>query len=194
MSVSPRLTKRFVILAALYILQAVKIFLTFLLLLSFTSVAIGQKALKDSSDEKEPIVGEFGGAASWDPGSGKSSFGYSIAAEFTPIENWLELELGVSPTYGAHSKEWDADLLFKKPWTFSSKVEFMLGVGVTKTYANDYGVTTNSTGGEIALDFMFWPTLKHQFGWYLEPAYEYGFSGRHEQSVGMSAGLLVAIP
>jgi hypothetical protein len=88
----------------------------------------------------------------------------------------------------------DADLLFKKPWTFSSKVEFMFGVGVTRTHASDYGVITNSTGGEIALDFMFWPFAKHQFGWYLEPAYERDFGQAHERSFGMSAGLLISIP
>jgi hypothetical protein len=173
----------------------VKFFLTFILLLCFTDVVIGQKALHDSTGEKEPIaVAELGGAASWNPGNGKLSFGYSIAAEVTPIENWLELELGVSPIYGTHSREWDADLLFKKPWTFSSKVEFMFGVGVTRTHASDHGVTTNSMGGEIALDLMFWPSLKHHFGWYLEPAYEYDFGQAHERSVGMSAGLLIAIP
>ena len=25
---------------------------------------------------------------------------------------------------------------------------------------------------------MFWPTGKHRFGWFLEPAYEYSFAGR----------------
>ncbi|HWZ16457.1 MAG TPA: hypothetical protein VNW95_14555 [Mucilaginibacter sp.] len=173
MPASARLLKRFCNIAGMIHFYSVKFFLTFILLLCFTDVAIGQKALKDSIGEKEPIaVVELGGAASWNRGNGKLSFGYSIAAEVTPIENWLELELGVSPTYGAHSREWDADLLFKKPWTFSSKVEFMFGAGVTRTHAVDHGVTTNSMGGEIALDFMFWPSLKHQFGWYLEPAYE----------------------
>ena len=141
-------------------------------MLCFTDVVVAQNSLSDSTKEKEPIaVAEFGGAASWNPGNGKLSFGYSISAEVTPIENWLELELGVSPIYGAHSRELDVDLLFKKPWTFSSKVEFMFGVGVTRTHMSDYNMTTNSMGGEVALDFMFWPSLKHQFGWYLEPAY-----------------------
>ena len=47
----------------------------------------------------------------------------------TPIENWLELEFGVTPTFSHHSTEWDTDVLFKKPWTLSKKVEFMFGVG-----------------------------------------------------------------
>jgi hypothetical protein len=189
------LIKRFCNIGGFINFYRVKFFLTFILLLCLTDVAIGQKALKDSTGEKDPVaVAEFGGAASWNPGSGKLGFGYSISAEVTPIENWLELELGVSPTYGPHSRELDADLVFKKPWTLSSKVEFMFGVGITRTHASDYGVTTNSTGGEIALDFMFWPSPKHQFGWYLEPAYEYDFGQAHERSVDMSAGLLIAIP
>ena len=88
----------------------------------------------------------------------------------------------------------DIDLLFKKPWTLSQKVEFMFGVGLVWTHASDYKVTTNSVGGEIALDFMFWPSAKYRFGWYLEPEYEYNFNKEHEQSVGISGGLLVSIP
>ena len=40
---------------------------------------------------------------------------------------------------------------------------------------------------------MFWPTGKHQFGWFLEPAYDYSFPGGHQQSIGMSAVLLIGI-
>jgi hypothetical protein len=41
---------------------------------------------------------------------------------------------------------------------------------------------------------MFWPKSKHRFGWYLEPAYDYSFAIGHQQSVGMSGGLLIGIP
>jgi hypothetical protein len=172
-----------------------KPFLTIILLLSSAISAIGQKALNDSADKWEPLaVAELGGAASFDLRGDRSSFGYSAAVEVTPVEDWLELELGVTPTFGTHLRERDIDLLFKKPWTFSPKVEFMFGVGLAYTHTNDNNVTTNSLSGEIALDFMFWPSAKHRFGWYLEPAYEYGLGQAHERSVGMSAGLLVAIP
>jgi hypothetical protein len=40
---------------------------------------------------------------------------------------------------------------------------------------------------------MFWPNGRHRFGWYLEPAYDYSFMGGHQQSVGISAGLLIGI-
>lgn len=167
-----------------------KHFLTAILLLPFTT-AIAQSALKDSVSEKEPIaIAEFGGAVSRDLKGGGSGFGYDLAVECTPIEHWLELELGFSPTFGAHSKEWDIDLLFKKPWTFSPSVEFMLGAGPVWTHADG----TNALGGEIAMDFMFWPFAKHRFGWYLEPEYQYNFDRGHDQSVGISGGLLVAIP
>lgn len=167
--------------------------LCFLFLVSIHAVA--QKTSGDSASFKEGIaVGEIGGASSTDITSGKSSFGYSLSVEATPIEGWLEVELGVSPTYAAHYKETDIDFLLKKPWTFSPKLEFMLGVGPEWAHSTEYGITTNSWSGEIALDFMYWPFREHQFGFYAEPAYAYGFNSAHEQSVGMSAGLLVNIP
>jgi hypothetical protein len=172
-----------------------KLFLTIISFPLFFINAIGQKVLYDTGGEKEPFaVAEFGGATGWNLRDGGLSFGPAAAIEITPIENWLELELGVMSSFGTHLKEWDIDFLFKKPWTLSSKSEFMFGVGLVWTHVSDYSVTTNSIGSEIALDFMFWPSAKHRFGWFLEPEYEYGFGQGHEQSVGISGGLLVGIP
>jgi hypothetical protein len=70
----------------------------------------------------------------------------------------------------------------------------MLGVGPEWVRSTKYNITANSVGGEAVLDFMFWPSVKHRFGWYLEPGYEYNFGRRHEQSIGVSSGLLIAIP
>jgi len=133
---------------------------------------------------------EFGAAGSWDVQGNGSSFGPAIAIEVTPIENWLELEAGVTPLFGHGTTEWDTDLLFKKPWTFSRKVEFMAGVGPEWVHTRQ----SNSISGEVALDFMFWPSAKHRFGWYLEPAFDHNFGRGHEQSAGISGGLLIAIP
>ena len=172
-----------------------KLILLSLLLLLFSTRLIAQKKPADSTSFKEGIaVGEIGGASSTDVKSGKSSFGYSLSAEATPIENWLEVELGVSSTYAAHYKETDIDFLLKKPWAFSPVLEFMLGVGPQWAHANQYGITANSWSGQMALDFMYWPFSKHKFGFYAEPAYVYGFNAAHEQSVEMSAGLLINIP
>lgn len=144
---------------------------------------------------KEPIaIAEFGAAGSWNVTDGGRSFGPAAAVEFTPIEDWLEIEAGVTPLFARHSTEWDTDVLFKKPWTLSRKAEFMLGAGPEWVHARNSGVTTNSVSAEIAGDFMFWPSGKHRFGWYLEPAYDYNFGQGNEQSLGISGGLLVAIP
>src|SRR5580692_2921402 len=146
------------------------------------------------SVEKEPaVIVELGGAANWNVNDGGSGFGPTAAVEVTPIEKWLELEAGVTPLFSRHSTEWDVDLLFKKPWTLSKKVEFMAGVGPEWDHLRQAGVTTNFVAGEAVLDFMFWPSKKRRFGWYLEPGYEYGFGPAHERSAGLSGGLLIAI-
>ena len=124
--------------------------------------------------EKEPVaVVEVGVAPGWNLKDGGSSIGPTVAVEITPIENWLELEAGVTPTFAHHSTEWDTDLLFRKPWTLSKKAEFMFGVGPVWVHTNEQGRTRNSVGGEAVLDFMFRPSRKRRFGWYLEPGYQY---------------------
>jgi hypothetical protein len=67
-------------------------------------------------------------------------------------------------------------------------------IGPEWVHATKYSVTTNSVSGEAVLDFMFWPSPKRRFGWYLEPGYEYNFGRGHEQSLGISGGLLISIP
>jgi hypothetical protein len=161
------------------------------LLLAVLLLGSGDAFAQPADDEPAAIV-ELGGAASWNPGGGLS-FGPDIAVEATPIENWLELEAGTTPLFRRHSTEWDTDLLFKKPWTLSEKVEFMVGIGPEWIHTRAYGVTTNSLGGEAVLDFMFWPAAKHRFGLYLEPGFDYSFGRGHERSVGISGGLLIAI-
>jgi len=147
----------------------------------------------DTEPEPAAIV-ELGGAASWNLKDGGSSVGPDFAVEFTPIEKWLEVEGGVTPLFSRHSTEWDVDLLFKKPWTLSKKVEFMFGVGPEWVRMRQSGITRNSVASEAVLDFMFCPSRKRRFGWFIEPGYEYNFGRGHERSVGMSAGLLIAIP
>jgi hypothetical protein len=150
-------------------------------------------ALAQTADKDPAAIVEIGGATSWNVKGGAATFAPDLAVEFTPIENWLELEIGTTPFFTSNSTEWDTDLLFKKPWTFSPKVEFMLGVGPEWVHIRENGLTKNSISGEIAGDFMFWPARKRRFGWYLEPAYDFNFGHGHEQSIGMSAGLLIAI-
>lgn len=144
--------------------------------------------------DREPVaIVEIGAATNWNVKGGAAAFAPNLAGEITPIERWLELEAGVSPFFTHKSTEWDIDLLLKKPWTISRKAEFMLGIGPQWSWLKQDGKTTNSIAGEVAGDFMFWPTGKHHFGWFLEPAYDYSFAGGHQQSIGMSGGLLIGI-
>ena len=147
--------------------------------------------------DSEPVaIVELGGAASWNI-NGPSSVGADAAIEFTPIENWLEIEAGTTPLFTRHSTEWDTDLLFKKPlfrkW-LSKKAEFMVGIGPEWVHTSRFGLKTNAIGAEFALDFMYWPGGKHKFGWFVEPSYDYTFGHGHEKSIGVSWGLLIAIP
>jgi hypothetical protein len=145
-------------------------------------------------EDKDPLaILEIGAATSWNVTGGAATFAPNFAVETTPIENWLEIEAGVSPFFTRNSTEWDTDMLFKKPWTLSRKAEFMLGIGPEWVHLRQNGTTSNFISGELAGDFMFWPARKHRFGWFLEPAYDYSFAGGHQQSVGVSGGLLIAI-
>ena len=170
-----------------------KSFLIISFLFCFIADTQAQKAIQDSSKES-PAIGEIGPATSLSTKGGKSSYGFTIALETTPIENWLELELGITPLYASHYKETDVDFLFKKPWTLTSKLEFMLGMGVVWAHSNNNKVITNAFGGEAALDFMYWPYQNRRFGWFFEPEYDYGFKAGNEQSIGINGGLLIGIP
>ncbi len=158
---------------------------------AFSAVSLALPLLVSAhAEDKEPAaIVEIGEAGDWDsPAS--SSFGPSVAVEFTPIKEWLEIEAGVAPMFHGGRPEWDTDLLFKKPFTLSDKVEFMVGVGPQLTLAPG----GPKIAGEFALDFMFWPTPDRKFGWFLEPAYSYSFSREHGQSLGATVGLLIPIP
>jgi hypothetical protein len=162
--------------------------------LMVASLVFGEVAFGHPEDAEPAAVLELGAAGEQSLKGGGSNFAPTIAVEITPIENWLELEAGVTPFISHGKTEWDTDLLFKKPWTLSGKVEFMFGVGPEWVHSIGHGSTTNSVSGEAVLDFMFWPSSNHRFGWYLEPSYSYDFGRGHEQSLGMSVGLLIAIP
>lgn len=150
-------------------------------------------AFAQPAAQEPAAVIELGGANNWNLGSGFSAGG-DAAVEFTPIEDWLEIEAGVSALFVRHSVEWDADTLFKKPWTLSRKAELMVGIGPEWVHTRAFGISRNALAGELALDFMFWPGARHKLGWFVEPAYEYTFGARHERSIGVSWGLLIAIP
>ena len=120
--------------------------------------AHAQAAPQDSStrvdatvdDKENKAILEVGGATNWNVSGGAATWAPNLAVEIEPIDNWLELEMGVSPFYSHNSKEWDTDLLFKKPWTLSRKAEFMLGIGPEWVRLKQSGRWTNTVAGEVA--------------------------------------------
>src|SRR5260370_14772183 len=75
----------------------------------------------DVSEEKDPAaILELGASTSWNVTGGAATFAPNFAVETTPIENWLELEVGVSPFYTRNATEWETNLRLRKPCTISS--------------------------------------------------------------------------
>ena len=83
----------------------------------------------EDSDSENAWVLELGGTGEWPLNGERPNFGGTIAAEIEPIENWLELEFGLSALGTSGHSELSGDVLFKKPFRLSPTVEFMIGGG-----------------------------------------------------------------
>ena len=135
---------------------------------------------------------ELGAATERSIQEGTLGVGPSASVEFPVIKDWLEIEAGISPLFRSAQTVWQADLLFKKPFTISQHVEFMIGAGPQLSYTTLGGGT--QIASEFALEWMIWPSKDRKFGWFVEPTYTYSFSKGHEQSLGVTTGLIIAIP
>jgi len=156
-----------------------------LLVASVVAVPGQSFAGEKADDDHRGAVLEIGSAGEWGLKDGKTSFGPSLAVEVTPIEHWLEIEAGITPLFSKGGTEWEADLVFKKPFQLSKNVEFMAGVGPQWS-------STSAFGAVAVLDFMIWTTP--QFGWFVEPSYSYAFTRGHDQNLAVNVGLLIALP
>ena len=146
-------------------------------------------ALADSGEHS--LVLEIGPAAEWPLHGERSNYGGTIAIEKEVIENWLELELGITALGTSGQRELSADLLFKKPFRLSPAVEFMVGAGpsITRTLTGpDKGT---SAAVQFVIDFMFWSHAN--VGWYVEPAISIT-PGTGKKSLGMTGGLVIGLP
>jgi hypothetical protein len=138
--------------------------------------------------EDHSIVLQVGPAVERNLSNKTSNSGSTIAVEFTPIEDVLEIEVGATSLNSAGQRELGGEVLFKKPYHLSSTTEIMIGVGpqIGRKYQ---GVDTGTSFGvAFALDLMFWPTKN--IGWYLSPEYGYGVGKSNgERSIGASVGI-----
>ena len=144
------------------------------------------------AQEKEPTaIVAIGPAWEWSLPNPAMRVGPSASVEFSLIKEWLEVEVGGDTLFRKGQPEWEADVLFKKPFTLSETAELMLGAG--PSWSSSRG-ETGQTGIIFVADFMFWPWPERKFGWFLEPTYSYSFGKEHEKSVAVSVGLLITIP
>ena len=147
-----------------------------------------------SAEDKEPLaVIQLGAGAEWGLNAGGFGLGPTASVEFTPIKDGLEVETGISTVFSKGQTEWDYDFVLKKPFDLSPYVEFEPGLGPVWMHTVGWGKATDAIGAEIISEFMFWPTLDRTYGWFLEPSYTYSFARDHEQSFGVSVGLLIPI-
>jgi hypothetical protein len=156
-----------------------------------------QKASKiDAADERDggvdhSFVLEIGTAGEWPLNGERPNFGGTIAGEIEPIENWLELEFGLSTLATAGHTELSGDLLFKKPFRLSPTVEFMAGAGPSLSRTLNGPDQGNSWSVEFALDWMFWPTKN--IGWFIEPTWSVT-PKNGQQAAAISIGILIGFP
>src|ERR1039457_7414104 len=86
-------------------------------------------AAQERTEDDHGVVFEAGAAGEHGIHGGGSNFGPNLAVEITPIEDWLEIELGVSALGTNGHMELSSDLVFKKPFRLSSTSELMIGLG-----------------------------------------------------------------
>ena len=157
-----------------------------------------QKAGKDDvagaraeRDADHALILEIGMAGEWPLNGERPNFGGSLAAEIEPIENWLELEFGLSTLATAGHTELSGDVLFKKPFRISPTFEFMVGAGPSVSQTLNGAERGTSVSAEFALDFMFWPTK--DVGWFIEPTWSVN-PRNGQQSAAVSIGMLIGFP
>jgi hypothetical protein len=136
------------------------------------------------AEEKDPVaILELGGAGAWNVPGG-SSFGPTAAVEFEPIESYLVIEAGITPFFdNTGHADWDFDLLFRHSFELSKNVEFEPGVGPTFS-------TSGQVGAVASFEFMIWPWQERKYGWFVDPSYSVSFAPGHQQSFGLTVGLL----
>jgi hypothetical protein len=146
---------------------------------------------EERDDGEHGWILEIGTAGEWPLNGERPNFGGTIAAEIEPIENWLELEFGLSTLATAGHTEMSGDVLFKKPFRLSPTVEFMVGVGPSISQTLNGTERGTSVSAEFALDFMFWPTK--DVGWFIEPTWSVN-PKNGQQSAAVSIGILIGFP
>jgi len=140
--------------------------------------------------DKGSIHLEMGPASERELKTKSTSYGATIAIAKPVLDDWLEIELGLTQLVSSGRRQTGVGLIFKKPFQLSQSVELLVGIGPQITRKLDGPDRAASLGIECTLDLMYWVT--ERVGWYVEPTYGFGTGSRSgERSLGGSAGLLI---
>ena len=165
------------------------------LLIGMTAALLMLASEARAEDDDPTLVVAVGAVGEWALTENSASHGANVFLEFTPIEEWLEVELGANALYSKNDqKQWETGMLFKIPNTLAEGIEFAYGIGPQWNRKLGDGEKIDSFGLEAAIELSIWPWEQHRFGWYFEPSYGYDFGKGREQSFTFSMGLLIGIP
>jgi hypothetical protein len=149
----------------------------------------GQRKDGEEQYVEHTVIVGVGGAAEFELADGSLHPGANLMIEWDAIENWLEFEVEASMLSADHGTETPIGLTIKKPFHLARWAEFMVGLGPELVYVS--GRTTQGTffGGQVVLDFMFWPTQR--FGLWVEPSYDLIVRDGLSHGLGTTGGLLI---
>jgi hypothetical protein len=121
------------------------------------ALVFGAAGAVAQDDREHALVLKMGAAGEW-ASHERANFGGTFAVEKALIENWLEIEAGLTSLSTTGRTELSGDIIFKKPFRISPTFEFMIGVGpsISRTLNGEDQSTIVSAA--FTLDFMFWPT------------------------------------
>ena len=92
------------------------------------TLTFGAPGAVAQDDREHALVLKMGPAGEW-PSHDRANFGGTFAVEKTIIENWLEIEVGLTALGTNGQTELSGDIIFKKPFHISPTFEFMVGGG-----------------------------------------------------------------
>ena len=152
------------------------------LVLAFAACAVPHHDL-----ERSFVVGA-GPAVETELPSGKTHAGTNVFVEYNAIQDWLELELGVSVLPQGGGAEVSTDFLFKKPFKLTDNLEVMPGIGPEMVRAFHSPDSGTFAAGETVADFMYWPS--QHVGLWMEPSYDFVFRDGVAHGIGTTGGLI----
>lgn len=137
--------------------------------------------------EHQVIVG-LGGAVEVELPGRRTHGGGNLFLEVLVVENWLEMELGVSTLGADGGVEVPMVLLVKKPFHLHRRVELMVGLGPALVAYSGTPKDGAFFGFDVVADFMFWPS--HSVGFWVEPSYDLVLRSGVAHSLGWTGGVL----